>query len=146
MSWVPVTIILVSPSAALLAAVKVIVEEHVGLQEFGEKDAETPDGRPEAVRETGSVSPELRVTVIVLVVLDPLRTALLPSALREKENGFSSLTVSVNVVTCVLPLESVPVTVTRVFPKGTLTSEVIVKVVVHPGLHDDFENEELIPF
>lgn len=45
---VPVTVIVADPTLARAVAVRVKVVVHVGLQDVGEKEADTPDGKPDA--------------------------------------------------------------------------------------------------
>lgn len=64
--------------------VKVRVEVQVGVQEVGAKDAVTPAGNPEAVKETEAEVPVDKVAVAVLVMDDPLTTDLLPPLVMVK--------------------------------------------------------------
>jgi len=63
---VPVTVIVEDPVGVDAEVVKVIVDEHVGLHDPGEKEADAPLGRPEAENVTGCEVPDTRVAVIVL--------------------------------------------------------------------------------
>jgi len=64
---VPVTVTVLVPTVADPLAVKVSVDEQVGLHDVGEKAAVTPVGKPEAVKVTLEVDPVLRVEVMELV-------------------------------------------------------------------------------
>ena len=83
---VPVTVIVEFPVVAELLAVRVSVEEQVGLQEVGEKDALTPEGRPEALKLTDCALPADKVAVTELVTELPCDTVLAPPLLIEKSN------------------------------------------------------------
>ncbi len=63
---VPVTVIVEGPVGVDAEVVKVIVDEHVGLHDPGEKEADAPLGRPEAEKDTDCEVPDSRVAVIVL--------------------------------------------------------------------------------
>jgi hypothetical protein len=67
---VPEIVMVPVPVTVVELAVKVNVEVQFGLQCVGEKDAVTPDGRPEAVRAISCAVPETSVTVIVVVVVE----------------------------------------------------------------------------
>jgi len=60
------------------------VLENVGLPEEGLREAEAPDGRPDAESVTVWVDPLVKVTVIVLELEPPCVTAMLPELLKEK--------------------------------------------------------------
>jgi hypothetical protein len=66
----------------------VSVEEQLGLQVFGEKEAVAPEGSPEAENVTGCVLPETNVALIALVTDEPAITDWLPELLSEKSNGW----------------------------------------------------------
>jgi hypothetical protein len=66
---------------------RVSVEEQLGLQLFGEKEAVAPEGKPEAENVTGCVLPETNVALIALVTDEPAITDWLPELLSEKSNG-----------------------------------------------------------
>ncbi len=61
----PVTVIVEVPVGVDAEVVKVIVDEHVGLHDPGEKEADAPLGRPEAEKDTDCEMPDTRVAVIV---------------------------------------------------------------------------------
>src|SRR5947207_15719794 len=63
---VPVTVIVEDPVGVDAEVVNVIVDEHVGLHDPGEKEADAPLGRPEAEKVTGCEVPDTRLAVIVL--------------------------------------------------------------------------------
>ena len=65
---VPVTVIVEDPVAVDAEAVTVIVEEHAGVHDAGEKAAVAPVGKPEAEKDTDCAVPETSVAVIVLDV------------------------------------------------------------------------------
>ena len=75
----------VPPGVEPLVAI-VSVEEQLGLQLFGEKEAVAPEGSPEAENETGCVLPETNVALIVLVTDEPAITDLSPELESEKSN------------------------------------------------------------
>ena len=77
----------VPPGVEPLVAI-VSVEEQLGLQLFGEKEAVAPEGSPEAENETGCVLPETNVALIVLVTDEPAITDLSPELESEKSNGW----------------------------------------------------------
>ena len=62
----PVTVIVDDPVGVDTEAVRVNVDEHVGLHDAGEEEAVTPVGKPDAEKETDCAVPETRVAVIVL--------------------------------------------------------------------------------
>lgn len=70
----PVIVTLKVPLVALRLAVKVSVEEHVGVQWLGEKEAVTPAGSPDVVKLTFWPVPETSVAVTVVVVVEPWAT------------------------------------------------------------------------
>ena len=71
---VPVTVIVLEPTAAVLAAVKVSVLPAEPVTEEELKLAVTPVGRPETVRATALENPFTAVTVTLLVALVPCST------------------------------------------------------------------------
>jgi hypothetical protein len=78
---VPLTVIGYVPVGVLISVVIVIVEVHDvdGVQLVGVKDAPAPLGRPVAENETVAAVPDVRVTVMMLVILLPCTTDLFPS-------------------------------------------------------------------
>jgi hypothetical protein len=72
----------------LAEVVIVSVEEQLGLQLFGEKEAVAPEGNPDAENVTGCVVPETNVALIELVTDEPAVTDLSPELESEKLNGW----------------------------------------------------------
>jgi hypothetical protein len=66
----------------------VSVEEQLGLQLFGEKEAVAPEGNPEAENVTGCVLPETNVALIELFTDEPAVTDASPELESEKSNGW----------------------------------------------------------
>ena len=67
---VPVTVTVYVPEAPevlVIVIVDVVLPFDGGVTELGEKEAETPAGRPEAVRATAELKPFVLVTVTVLL-------------------------------------------------------------------------------
>jgi hypothetical protein len=81
-----VTVIVELPPGAEPLVLMVRVEEQPGLQLFGEKEAVTPEGNPEAENATGCVLPETNVALIELVTDEPAVTDLFPESESEKSN------------------------------------------------------------
>jgi hypothetical protein len=77
----------VPPGVEPLVAI-VSVEEQLGLQLFGEKEAVAPEGSPEAENVTGCALPETNVALIELVTDEPAITDLSPELESEKSNGW----------------------------------------------------------
>jgi hypothetical protein len=73
----------------VLAEVVIVrVEEQLGLQLFGEKEAVAPEGNPDAENVTDCVLPETNVALIELVTDEPAVTDLSPELESEKSNGW----------------------------------------------------------
>jgi len=81
---VPVTVIVYEPAGVDDEVLMVHVLVKVELPEEGLKEAEAPDGRPDAESVTVWVDPLVKVTVIVLELEPPCVTAMLPELLKEK--------------------------------------------------------------
>jgi len=64
------------------------VEEQLGLQLFGEKEAVAPEGNPATENVTGWVLPEINAALIALVTDEPAVTDLSPELESEKLNGW----------------------------------------------------------
>jgi hypothetical protein len=111
---VPVTVTVAVPVVAEEEAVRVRVDVPLpfagGVTGFVEKEAVTPEGRPEAARVTAELKPLELATVIVLVPLEPW-VMLTEVGEAETANAGAAVTVRVTVALWVVePL--VPVTVT----------------------------------
>jgi len=85
---VPVTVIGYEPVGVDDEVEMVKVEEKVGLPDCGLKEAEAPEGRPEAERLTVCVEPLSKVAVIVVEPEEPADTLIPPLLVNEKSNGF----------------------------------------------------------
>ena len=75
------------PTVAEAEAAKVRVVVQVGLQEVGAKEAVTPLGNPEALKDTAAVAPEDKVEVMALVTDDPWTTDLFPPLVIVKSKA-----------------------------------------------------------
>jgi hypothetical protein len=82
-----VTVMLELPAGVEPLVLMVRVEEQLGLQLFGEKEAVAPEGNPEAENVTGCVLPETNVALIELVTADPATIDLFPELESEKSNN-----------------------------------------------------------
>ena len=82
-----VTVTVAVPIAAEAEAERVNVAEQFGVQEAGEKDAVTPEGSPEAERDTAWAVPETKEAVRLFVTDEPWTTDLLPPLDREKSKA-----------------------------------------------------------
>src|SRR2546422_782589 len=83
---VPLTVMVEVPVDADDPAVRVRVVGHpvaVGVHAVGENDAVTPEGSPDAVKDTDCAVPESSLAVIALVTEEPWVTVLPPVLLRE---------------------------------------------------------------
>lgn len=124
----PVTVTVVVPVDAVLAAVRVSVLDEVVLE--GLKVAVTPLGRPDADRLTVPLKPFTGLTVIVLVALLARRTLTLAGDADSVKSGTTgALTVSVRVVVRVSVPEA-PVTVRVKVPVAAPLAAVSVSVLV----------------
>ena len=83
-----VTVMVELPLGVEPLVLMVRVEEQLGLQLFGEKEAVAPEGNPDAENVTGCVVPETNVALIELVTDEPAVTDLLPELETEKSNGW----------------------------------------------------------
>jgi len=81
-----VTVMVEVPPGVEPLVATVSVEEQLGLQLFGEKEAVAPEGSPEAESETGCVLPETNVALITFVTDEPAVTDLSPELESEKSN------------------------------------------------------------
>ncbi len=79
-----VTVIVDVPAGVEPLVLMFKVVEQVGLQEGDEKEAAVPEGRPEALKETAWVAPEVNDAIIVLEPEEPAVTETLPAFEREK--------------------------------------------------------------
>ena len=84
---VPVTVTVEVPVVADAPAVRVRVVEQVGEHAVGENAAVTPEGSPDAEKDTACAVPETSAALIVLVTEAPWVTVLLPPLLREKSKA-----------------------------------------------------------
>ena len=87
-----VTVTVEVPAGVEPLVLMVSVEEQLGLQLLGEKEAVAPEGNPEAEKVSGCPLPETNVALMALVTEDPATTDLLPELASEKSNVW--LTVS----------------------------------------------------
>ena len=123
---VPIIVIVALPTAAVLLAVKVNVEDPVALE--GLKDAVTPFGKPAAAKLTVPVKPPCGVIVIVVLPVEPrAMVRLLAEAVSEKFPCM--LTVTASVVELVR-LPDVPVIVMVDVPRAAALLAVNVNVLV----------------
>jgi hypothetical protein len=83
-----VTVMVELPLGVEPLVLMVRVEEQLGLQLFGEKEAVAPEGNPETENATGCAVPETNVALIELVTNEPAVTDLLPELETEKSNGW----------------------------------------------------------
>jgi hypothetical protein len=83
-----VTVMVELPAGVDPLVLMVRVEEQLGLQLFGEKEAVAPEGNPETENVTGWVVPETNVALIELVTDEPAVTDLSPELESEKLNGW----------------------------------------------------------
>jgi hypothetical protein len=83
-----VTVMVELPAGVEPLVLMVRVEEQLGLQLFGEKEAVAPEGNPDAENVTGCVVPETNVALIELVTDEPAVTDLSPELESEKLNGW----------------------------------------------------------
>jgi hypothetical protein len=82
------TVMVELPAGVEPLVLRVSVEEQLGLQLLGEKEAVAPEGNPDAENVTGCVLPETNVALIALVTEEPAVTDLLPEFVSEKSNGW----------------------------------------------------------
>jgi hypothetical protein len=82
-----VTVIVELPPGVEPLVLMVNVEEQLGLQLFGEKEAVAPEGNPEAENVSGCVLPETSVALIELFTDEPAVTDASPELESEKSNG-----------------------------------------------------------
>jgi hypothetical protein len=82
-----VTVMVELPAGVEPLVLMVRVEEQLGLQLFGEKEAVAPEGNPDAENVTGCVVPETNAALIKLVTDEPAVTDLSPEE-SEKLNGW----------------------------------------------------------
>ena len=83
-----VTVMVELPAGVEPLVAIVSVEEQLGLQLFGEKEAVAPEGKPEAENVSGCALPETNVALIELVTDEPAVTDLSPELESEKSNGW----------------------------------------------------------
>jgi hypothetical protein len=81
---VAVTVIVDVPAGVEALVLTLRVVEHVGLHETEENEAVAPEGRPEALKETAWLLPELRVAVTVSVAEEPATTEIFPEFVKLK--------------------------------------------------------------
>jgi hypothetical protein len=87
---IPVTVMLVVAAAALAAAVTVIVELCPEDTDAGVNETITPEGKPEAERETDSALPEV-MAVPMLEVAEPPAATEMPAGLAEIEKSLAGV-------------------------------------------------------
>ena len=101
---VPVTVMVEVPVVADAPAVRVRVVEQVGEHAVGENAAVTPEGSPDAEKDTDCAAPETSAALIVLVTEAPWVTDLLPPLVREKLKAVDAgFTVKAKLVVLVTP-------------------------------------------
>ena len=81
-----VTVTVEVPAGVEPLVLMVSVEEQLGLQLLGEKEAVAPEGNPEAEKVSGCPLPETNVALMALVTEDPATTDLFPELASEKSN------------------------------------------------------------
>jgi len=119
--------------------------EHVGVHAVGENAAVTPEGSPDAEKDTDCAVPETSAALMELVTEAPWVTVLLPPLLREKsKEADAGFTVKLKVVVLVTP-PPVPVTVTVEVPVGVDDVVEIVSPLEHVGVHAVGENAAVAP-
>ena len=83
-----VTVTVEVPAGVEPLVLMVSVEEQLGLQLLGEKEAVAPEGSPEAEKVSGCPLPETNVALMALVTEDPATTDLFPELASEKSNAW----------------------------------------------------------
>jgi hypothetical protein len=81
-----VTVTVEVPAGVEPLVLMVSVEEQLGLQLLGEKEAVAPEGNPEAENVSGCLFPETNVALMALVTEDPATIDLFPELASEKSN------------------------------------------------------------
>jgi hypothetical protein len=144
---VPVTVTVDEAAGVDGDVVIVSVDEQLGVHDPGDKAAVAPDGSPEAEIETDCAIPETVVTVMELVTDCPAVTDLLPEVDKEKSKlGSGELVFTVRTKDVEWETEpEVPVTVIVEEPAGVVADVVSDSVELQPGVHDDGENEAVVP-
>ena len=83
-----VTVIVDIPAGVDALVLMLRVVEQDGLQEAADSEAIVPAGKPEILKETGWVAPEIKDVVIELGTEEPAVTETLPELDKEKLNGW----------------------------------------------------------
>ena len=141
----PVTVTLEIEAAALAAAVTVIVELCPEDTEAGLKETVTPEGRPDAERDTVSALPEVMAVAMVETAEPPAATEMLDGLAEiEKSDGGAASTVSETAVVCV-PVAAEPVMVTLEIEAAALAAAVTFIVEFCPEDTDAGVNDTVTP-
>jgi hypothetical protein len=102
----PVTLIVYLPTPAELEAVSFSCVEQFGVQEVGEKAAETPCGKPETEKLMERLlEPAAKVALIVVVPDDPCVTATVPVLESDKLDAWVDVAAAVRTVSEDKPTE-----------------------------------------
>jgi hypothetical protein len=141
----PVTVMVEIDATALAAAFTVIVEFWPEATDAGLNETVTPEGRPDAERDTVSALPEVMAVAMVETAEPPAAREMLDGLAEiEKSVGGTAVTVSETAVVCV-PVVAEPVTVMLEIEATALAAAVTVIVEFCPEETDAGLNETVTP-